>query len=182
MNNKFLDAYKNLENELRADNTTVLDYENSLKDANMQEKLKLCRITRNYLSHQDTKFIVASKDMIEFINKLTTEIRLKSHIVKDDMKRVKTVYPTETIKNIIPLCAKNIVPIVDKKTEQVIYLVDSDILVANLAKGNKKIEVPKRLPKYQYCKKDDRIDGLKGIYIVTSDGTEKGKYLGILNI
>ena len=59
MNNKFLDAFKNLENELRADNTTVLDYENSLKDSNMQEKLKLCRITRNYLSHQDTKFVVA---------------------------------------------------------------------------------------------------------------------------
>lgn len=182
MNNKFLEAFKNLENELRNDNMTVLDYENSLKDANTQEKLKLCRITRNYLSHQDTKFITASRDMIDFLNKLTSEIRLKSHTVKDEMKRVKTIYATESIKNIIPLCAKNIVPIIDKKTEQIIYLVDSDVLVNNLAKGNKKIEIPKRLPKYKYCKKDDRVDKLKGVYIVTSDGTDKGKYLGILNI
>lgn len=182
MNNKFLDAYRNLENELRAENKTVLEYENSLQDANVQEKLKLCRITRNYLSHQDTKFVLATKEMISFIENLTKEIRLNGSLVKDEMKKVKAIYSNENIKNIIQLCAKNIVPIIDKKTNKVLYLVDSDILVKNLASGNKKIDIPKKVPKYKYCKKEDRLDKLKGLYIVTSDGTEKGKYSGILEV
>ena len=87
-NIKFLESYRNLENELRYDNLSVLDYENSLKDSNKQEKLKLCRITRNYLSHQDTCFVEASKEMINFVDSLTTEIRLKSSIAKDEMASI----------------------------------------------------------------------------------------------
>ena len=102
---KFLDAYRNLENELRAENKTVLEYENSLQDANIQEKLKLCRITRNYLSHQDTKFASVSKEMLDFLDKLAKEINLKAHTVKDEMKKIKPIFLNENVKNIVPIVA-----------------------------------------------------------------------------
>ena len=182
MINKFLDTFRNLENELRYENKSVLDYENSLKDTNKQEKLKLCRITRNYLVHQDTNFASVNKEMILFLEQITKEIRLKSKTVKDEYKKIKPVYPTDTLRNILPLCAKNIVPVINKKTKQLVYIIDNEVFIKNLAKGNKKIDIPKKLPKYNYVEKNDRLDNLKGLYVVTTDGTENGEYLGILKI
>ena len=183
MVNKFLDAYRNLENELRYENKSVLDYENSLKDQNIQEKLKLCRITRNYIAHQDTKFVSVNKEMIDFIEKLAKDINIKSHTVKDEMIKIKPVFLNESIKNIIPICAKyKFVPIIDKKTNQVLHIINSEFLVEQLVKNNKKIVLPKKKERYNYIDKNSRLDKLSGLYIVTSDGTEKGKYLGILKV
>lgn len=179
MNEKFLEAYKALEAELRLDNTTVLDYENTLEGTD-QEKLKVCRIMRNYMSHNDTTFIQATNDQIKFINNLILEIRKKSHTVKDEMKRVKTMRYTEPIKNVLTQIVKYpIVPIETK--EGLIYLVDKDILLKQLSTNNKKIALPTKLPKYKYVAKTDRMDSISsGTYIVTEDGTDKGKYVGIL--
>ena len=38
-NERFLEAYRNLDTELKANGTTVLDFENSLKDGIDKEKL-----------------------------------------------------------------------------------------------------------------------------------------------
>ena len=107
MNDKFLEAYKQLDIELKEQGQSVLDYENSLSDGTDKERLKLCRITRNYLSHQDKKFVTCSKEMIKFIEDLTLQIRRKSHTVKDELIRQKTAKHNETLKNILPLISKN---------------------------------------------------------------------------
>ena len=181
MNEKFLEAYKALEVELRLDNITVLDYENSLEGTD-QEKLKVCRIMRNYMSHNDTTFIQANNDQIKFINNLILEIRKKSHTVKDEMKRIKTMKYSEPIKNILTQIVKYpIVPIETKDGS--IYLVDKDIIIKQLASNNKKIIIPTKIPKYKYLNKTDRMDSIStGTYIVTNDGTANGTYLGILVI
>jgi hypothetical protein len=44
MNDKFLDAFKELETELRGLGLSVLDYENNLPDGTEKERLKICRI------------------------------------------------------------------------------------------------------------------------------------------
>ena len=41
-NEKFLDAFRALDTELKSEGTTVLDYENSLGTVE-QEKLKVCK-------------------------------------------------------------------------------------------------------------------------------------------
>lgn len=66
---KFLEAYKELEQILREDNVSVLDYENSLSEAD-KEKLKVCRIIRNYASHNDKKFVTCTKEQIKFLEEL----------------------------------------------------------------------------------------------------------------
>ena len=153
MNDKFLDAFKELETELRGLGMSVLDYENNLADGTDKERLKLCRIIRNYLSHQDKKFVVASEEMIKFISDLALEIRRKGNVVSNELIRQKTVKYTEYLKNVLPLIVKSSVPVVDKN-DQVVYIITTDEYLKWLNKGIKKIELPKRLPKLNYVSKD----------------------------
>ena len=179
MNDKFLDAFKELETELRGLGLSVLDYENNLSDGTNKEKLKLCRIIRNYLSHQDKKFVTASEEMIKFISDLALNIRRKGNIVANELIRQKTVKSTEYLKNVLPLIVKSSVPVVDKN-DQVVYIITNDEYLKWLNKGIKKIELPKRLPKLNYVSKDTKVeDLLEGTYIVTSNGKIDGKYLGL---
>ena len=179
---KFLDAFRALDSELKDQSSTVLDFENSLKDGSTEkEKLKVCRIMRNYMAHNDTTFLTASNEQIKFLDAQTAEILKRAHLVKDEVKRVKEIKSTEPIKNVIAALDKfPIAPIFDKKG---IYLVDKDILIHQLAAGAKKIVLPAKLPKYNYVGKMEKIDSLSsGNYIVTDNGTSTGKYLGLLVI
>lgn len=172
----FLDAYKSLENELRDDGLTVLDFENTMKEGTNKERLKVCRIMRNYMSHNDTNFLTASDKQVSFLEDLIDQIRSKAYCVKDAMKKPKLEKPTITIKNLVILVDKyGIVPIEVKGKG--IFLVDKDILIHQMAVGNKKIVIPARLPKYPTLDKMIRMDKVdKGTYIVL----EKEKYVGVL--
>lgn len=176
MNDKFLDSFRALDTELKSDGTTVLDYENSL-DTLDQEKMKVCRIMRNYMAHNDTNFITASNEQVKFLNSQVESVRRKAHTVKDEMKRIKPLKATEPIKNILTQIVKY--PIVPLETKLGIYLVDKDILLKQLAAGNKKIDIPARLPKYNTVDKLERVENLSaGTYIVT----DKDNYVGLVII
>lgn len=179
-NEKFLDAFRALDTELKSDGSTVLDYENSL-DTLGQERLKVCRIMRNYMAHNDTTFLATTNEQIKFLEEQVTEIRKKAHTVKDEMKRVKLIKATAAIKDVIASIDK--FPIAPIETKVGLYLVDKDILIHNLAIGNKKIAIPVRLPRYATIAKDERIENIgSGTYVVTSDGTINGTYVGIITI
>ena len=98
---KFLESYKNLEAELKAEGMTILDYENKMKEGTEKERLKVCRIMRNYMSHNDTVFLDATNEQIKFIDGLTLGIRRQAHTVKDEMKKVTPVKETEQLKNML---------------------------------------------------------------------------------
>lgn len=182
MNDKFLDAFKELETELRGLGLSVLDYENNLPDGTEKERLKICRIIRNYLSHQDKKFVTASEEMIKFISDLALNARRKTHIVANDLIRQKTVKSNEYLKNILPLLVKINVPVEDVNG-QIIYLLDANDYCKMLNKGLKRLELPKKLPKLNYVSKDTKIEDLmNGMYVVTSNGKKDGKYIGLCNI
>lgn len=179
-NEKFLDAFRALDTELKSDGSTVLDYENSL-DTLGQERLKVCRIMRNYMAHNDTTFLATTNAQIKFLEEQVTKIRKNAHTVKDEMKRVKLIKATAAIKDVIASIDK--FPIAPIETKAGLYLVDKDILIHNLAIGNKKIAIPARLPKYAAIAKDERIENISsGTYVVTSDGTINGAYVGIITI
>lgn len=178
MNEKFLDAFRALDSELKLEGKTVLDFENSL-DSTMQEKLKVCRIMRNYMSHNDTQFITASAEQIKFLDSLVMEIRKKSHTVKDEMKKITPIKYSSAIIEIIKQINKFPIVPVETKDKQ-LYLVDTTILLKQLAASNKKIVIPAKLPKYKYISKTERVDQVaKGLYIVTDNGKADGKYLGV---
>ena len=180
INDKFLDSFRALDTELKYDEMSVLDYENSLSGIE-QERLKVCRIMRNYMAHNDTTFLTASNEQIKFLNAQVTNIRKSSKLVKDVMKKIKPIKATSTMKDIIALVDKySIAPIINGKD---IYLVDKDILVHQMAIGNKKIVCPTRIPKYKYIDKMERLELIDhGVYIVTNDGTSTGEFIGLLII
>jgi hypothetical protein len=180
INESFLIAFKGLEAELKYDNKTVLDYENNLTGTE-QEQLKVCRIMRNYMAHNDTDFISASKEQIKFLDTQVANIRKSAKLVKDIMKKIKPIKVTSTMKDIIAAIDKyGIIPVTNGKD---LYLVDKDILVHQLAAGNKKIVIPTRIPKYKYMDKMERVENIvPNTYIVTSDGTANGEVLGILSL
>lgn len=175
-NDKFLDAFRALDSELKDQGSTVLEYENSLKDGSVEkEKLKVCRIMRNYMSHNDTTFLTASTEQIKFLDAQTEEVLKRAHLVKDEMKRVKPLKATAPIKDIIAALDK--FPVCPLETKAGIYLVDKDILVHQLAGGAKKIAVPAKLPKYKITTKMTKIEDLtSGTYLVI----EKDAYIGII--
>lgn len=177
MNEKFLDTFKALETELKAENTTVLDYENSLESTD-QEKMKSCRIMRNYMAHNDKTFLTASNEQIKFLNEQIMNVRRKSHTVKDEMKRIKPQKSTETLKNISIMLVKY--PIVPIESKSGIYLVTPEILLKHIAESKKKIEIPTKLPKYKTVQKTDRMDSIaSGTYVVLD---EKSNFCGILMV
>ena len=79
-------------------------------------------------------------------------------------------------------------------TEDLSKLIQYKIFLQHKSKGNlyygmfniernKKIAIPARLPKYATIAKDERIENISsGTYVVTSDGTINGTYVGIITI
>ena len=73
----FLQEYKQLETYAQAAGyNSVLDLEQTLQDQEKQDKLKLCRIVRNYISHHadGEVFAAVSDEMITFIRALSTSL------------------------------------------------------------------------------------------------------------
>lgn len=176
-NDKFLQAYKELETELKYIGQSVLDYENSLSDTDdNKEKLKLCRIVRNYISHNSDNFAGTTNEMIKFLNSLTSKINKLSKTAKDIMVKPNFIKPNEPIKNILPLIKKPIV-VLDK--EKFICLVKKDYLLDLIAAGEKKFIVPKKHD-YKFTTKETHLEDMQGEYIITNDGTKNGKVIGIV--
>lgn len=178
-NDKFLAAYKQLEAELKYDEKTVLDYEGTLQSSEA-EQMKCCRIMRNYMAHNDLEFLSTSNNQIKFLNEHINLIKKSAKCVKNFMKKLALSKETEQLKNLAVIVQKyGVAPM---NTSKGIYLANSDTIVANYVVGNKKVNIPSKLPKYKYISPDIRIADipLNETFIVTDDGTSKGKYLGIL--
>lgn len=110
----FLEAYKELETTIRANSgklirlpwlsgytkcsaqVTVLDVENGISDINIKDKLKTCRMIRNYAQHHNdsNEFIAVTQGMIDFIEDMTQEIRLLNGTYKDVMTKCSAVITT----------------------------------------------------------------------------------------
>lgn len=193
--NKFLTAYKELETEIRSTNPndSVYDYENRLEDADKQEKLKLCRITRNYIQHHSDKFAEVSDTMVQFLEKETNLLHSKSDLVKKHIYRAEPITEKTTIKDAILLGATSkidYIPIVNKGVFLGVVPLKA-ILVAYKKEStlSKKIiglisstSIKKVMTDWEYAKPTDKyLDYVtKQKVIVTDDGTEHGLYVGVL--
>lgn len=89
----FLQQFKILEELLNRvyDGMRVLDFENTLSGDDA-EKLKLCRIVRNYIQHHSDgmSFTEPTARMVDFLKTLCVSLRAKEQTVKDIMT---PVYP-----------------------------------------------------------------------------------------
>lgn len=134
---QFLSLYKDFERLLQdSAQMSILDYENAIKDKDgeLSEKIKLCRIMRNYMQHHSDykSFVTISAGQISLIEKLLTTLRNKDKKAKDIMK--KWDFPNETTytKDVGVFIAKKkltLCPIVDSKKHLSKVVSYSDVLL-----------------------------------------------------
>lgn len=198
--NKFLTAYKELESEIRSadPNDSVFDYENRLSQTDPQkaEKLKVCRINRNFIQHNPdgAKFVGQICDKwIDFLESETKMLHSKSDLVKKHIYRAEPITEKTTIKEAILLGANSkidYIPVVNKgvflgvvplKTILLAYKKESSLskkIMCLLSSSS----IKKIMSDWEYAKPTDKyLDYVtKQKVIITDDGTEHGLYVGVL--
>lgn len=199
--NKFLDSYKKLETELRTlnPNDTVFDYENRLsaKDPAKAEKLKVCRINRNFIQHNTDgdKFVgVISDKWIEFLDKEANAIHSKNDLIKKHIYKAVAVDEKTTVSDAMDILVKSkidVVPVVKDKNLFLGTVTPLQILVAYKKAGNvrKKLleyvslkSIEKTRNDFKFAKPTDRyLDYIPKLpVVITTDGDEQGTYIGFL--
>lgn len=83
---EFIITYKELENVVRDEYSSVREYEESLDDET-SKKLQLCRIMRNYIQHNVDyeKFVVITPAMQSFLTDQLRKVESKNAVLKDMM-------------------------------------------------------------------------------------------------
>ena len=83
---EFLEAFKSLETAIRSEyGYSPLEYESNVSTGLEADRLKICRITRNFIAHNEKGFAVPTKDMISFVKELDKKISLSKGSAKDAM-------------------------------------------------------------------------------------------------
>lgn len=122
----FLTTFKEFENEIRNNTqySSVKEYEDSIENTDVQDKIRFLRIIRNYYSyHSDGEILVKiNKSSIDFLEKQTQNLLNSKLKVKDKYKSIsksqKIVKQSDIYSLINMLCKKNILSayIIDKNS------------------------------------------------------------------
>lgn len=128
-NDTFLKAYKDFENELRnnSDYITVKDYEDSLTEPEIQDKLRFARNLRNYLSHHSDgdSLIKVNKDMLDFINEQKETVLRMNGIVQDVYVSIAKSKYLYKLSDDIKTC-KDLLQALSKKKTDYAYILNKD--------------------------------------------------------
>ena len=199
-NEEFLKAYKELENALSnickdTEDSPVFWYENQIKEASKQNKLRLCRTARNFLQHNDNdSFFEATISMIGFLKKLTDEISSKFETCGQIMIKAsaKTVWDVnDKLSELLPTLNKNGVALVmDKDKIKGIYTPKQYLELSLKTKIGKTTKVSKfEKTEFAFISKNAptsdllnlKEDGFKAA-LVTDSGKKTEKLLGYILI
>lgn len=86
-NNKFLEKYKELEILLKNRKINYKEFEDS-QNEEVKQKLRICRMMRNYISHNDIFFVESTEYQIDFIKNTIENLQLEGDIVKKHLGRI----------------------------------------------------------------------------------------------
>lgn len=180
-----LSLYREYESLLRDKGIEPKDYEES-RDDKESNRLRMCRLFRNYLSHQDDAgFLDVSDSMIKFMRDKINEIKFEDDVVKKHLKTVAAGTVTDKDK-----CTDAMLKLNKLKSEEIVVVTASGFGIATVydvamktlesktskmmsLKTKKNFVLSDPLRKISDCPKDK-------IIVCTSDGTESGKLLGVV--
>lgn len=185
-NEKFLQAFKELEQVLRDQNLDVKTYEDTIATSE-QEQIRICRQMRNYLSHSSNPdLLIASEKQIQFLQMLTKIELEKEDIAKQHMKSVTTSMCkstdrcTDALQKMIKLKTTQIAIISKTNTISVvdIYKIADAVLKSKTSKlsdikGTKNYIIVSPTTK---CK--DLVNHTQEVIICTDTGDETGVIKG----
>lgn len=200
---EFLIEFRKIEQlvkQVYGPNTTFRDVEQMMEDkgeSSIAKKMQICRIVRNYASHDNdlNTFLPVSEETCNFMRDLYKMINNEISTAKDEMSRIK---PLDVKDNLIQASKRLLklpaIPVVDKNGV-VIGVFDSDVLKksvagelslkTNFSKGLVKLtslsssicliqSTPMTIVEDVFRQENTNI-----VY-VTSDGTSKGKFIGVI--
>lgn len=180
---RFISAYKELEDVVgTAGMDGIYSFEQSL-DQTLQKKMQLCRLTRNFLQHENDAFIEPSAEMTEFVKKMTKEALARTQKAKDAMKRVTPLNCSIKVKEAAGKTVKSPsgVPVVDDEGT-LLGIFDSFSVCRAVESGISAIKPEILSQDYGTCAPDIPYDKVCGQHlIVTQDGSKHGKYKGVLS-
>lgn len=157
--NDFLTIYKKLENALfdidvqnlkkvswlDADNSddediNVFWLENHAKDGSIQNKLRLCRMIRNYAQHNEDykSFLAMQSDMILFVNKILKDLGCIDKTAGQLCKKVQALSEKSILSDCcIALINKKIdwLPVVDSKSNKCLGIVTNNHILSWISDG-----------------------------------------------
>lgn len=145
----FLNKYLRLESAIKQNPDlpdTVLDYESTL-DQDTAEKMRLCRIIRNYCRHHDDykKFVEINSGMISFLESQINSVESYLTHVKDAMKRIKPVSISSNLKTMTDAVLSSrleIVPVEDD-SGVIIALIGAEAALQMISLGTARTPVAK---------------------------------------
>lgn len=182
-NDAFLNAYRELEKTvIEIEGCSVYDMEGRLgQDSEESNRLKVSRIVRNFLSHNDNSdgFIAVSPAMTEFVKGEAEKEAKKKKTAGDIARRFRPVTANDPLQE----CAKRltklpILPVVDTENT-VIGCITAESVCTVCSEGpvNAKTKASKAVVKCTTIRADVPAEDATETCIVTD---EKGKYKGII--
>jgi len=140
-NEKFIEIYRRFEVAVRKYvGCTVKDYEDILEqDPERQGKIRICRLIRNYIEHENSAFVFASYEMISFLEKETCLLDDAETPVKKKMIPIRYAIRDNDLIIVAAdfLTKRNapMVPIFGSKNNYAIGLVSQSDIVKCVAAG-----------------------------------------------
>lgn len=192
MINEFLKEYKTLEENTRyLFNKSVYEYEAGL-DPDVLEKLKVCRLLRNYVIHQENdEFVSVTTKQVEFIRGINNELERLYKRVGDKITELPAIDEEYTVQDVAKkLMSYEFVPVVSADNK-VVGVFNKELLMQYVSEGAKHTDTisiymnDEKLLKskggYYFAKETDRLSMYhpKNKIIVVNDNDE---YLGIIEM
>lgn len=184
-NKEFMNKYKELETELRDQNLDYLELENQSENS-IQNKMRVCRIMRNYMAHNaETNFVQISDAQLEFINDILSDIKAKTDTAK---KRCKTINATSVDSK--AKCTDALTKMIKTKRDKILIIGCDKLKIASIYDVSKavlesktsKMDKIKSTSKYIIVNADTKCETIpkNTFVIVTTDGTTTGKLIGTI--
>ena len=175
---KFLENYIKFENAVKDTLlSSVLEYENSIEDNETHQKVKMCRITRNYIQHNGPDFIVPTKEMTSFLIEQVDKMNKILQTAGDVMKRIAPLKLSDKVVDAAKRLSRSaLIPVVDSKGVYLGCVSDATIRTMCAQGSASKTLKTAKLVKVKTCEKDKPAKDINEPVVVVNNG----KYLGIV--
>lgn len=186
---EFLSLYKEFESILRDKRIDYRDFESTLDDVT-ENKLRVCRRLRNFLSHNnDDDFVIISEKQIEFMKKMIEDQKGNADVLQKYLKpaALSSCNVNETCKETLTKFSKSdteYLPVYDP-SKGVLGIVSSADVIMRMAQNKDALikGIPASTRNVACFTADTPIEEVKKsrakVICCTDDGSAFGKLLGV---
>jgi hypothetical protein len=184
---KFLDLYREYETILRDRGMDPKKKEEieEMEDSTRGGRLRMCRLFRNYLAHQsDAGFLAISPEMLTFMEREVSALKMEGDVLRKHLKTpaAGSCTPKDRCMDVCGKMCKLKLDDFLVVTENGFFQVSlHELLPLSFISKTKKVceaKMRKVTDIYPPLTEMEKLPSGK-IIVCTSDGTDKGKFLGV---